>query len=79
MTKYETIKALEKRYHCHINRDTFFDPLYRKEFESFSIYSSDGWCWGKVIGYRALIRTLVKDKLELMRLANLDELIAKGY
>lgn len=77
MTKYETIKNLEKRYHVVITRDTFFDPLSRRECEDFHIYSKDGCCWDKVIGYRSLIRTLVEDKVALRRLAGLEELVRR--
>ena len=77
MTNYETIKKLEKRYHVVITRETFFDPLYRRECEDFHIYSKDGCCWDKVIGYRSLIRTLAEDKDALRRLAGLDYLVKK--
>ena len=77
MTRQSTIKALEKRYHVHIERETFFDPFYRRECEDFKIYSLDGCCWDKVIGYRSLIRTLVRDKDALRRLAGLEELVRK--
>lgn len=77
MTKYETIKNLEKRYHVHITRDTFWNPLTQQEQEDFHIYTMDGCCWDKVIGYRSLIRTLVNDKVALLRMAGLEYLIEK--
>ena len=77
MTKYETIKTLEKRYHCQIQRSTFYNPISGQEQESFIIYSLDGCCWDKVIGYRSLVRTLVEDKVPLRRLAGLEMLVRK--
>ena len=65
MTNHETIKMLEKRYNVHITRDFFYDPLSRKEYEDFKIYTADGCCWDKVIGYRSLVHTLASDKESL--------------
>ena len=62
MTKRETIKKLEKQYGVHIDRDTFFNPLSMEEHEDFKIYTADGCCWDKVIGYRSLVCTLAEDK-----------------
>ena len=75
MTSYETIKMLEKRYHVHIDRDTFFDPLWRRECEDFKVYSMDGCCWDKVIGYRSLIHMLATDKEALKRIASREEVL----
>ena len=77
MTNYETIKTLEKRYHVTITRDIFWMPLTGEEKEDFQIYTKDGCCWDKVIGYRSLIRTLSRDKDALRRLAGLDYLVKK--
>jgi len=77
MTNYETIKKLEKHYHVHIDRDTFWNPLTQEEKEDFKIYTLDGCCWDKVIGYRSLIHTLAEDKDALRRLAGLDYLVKK--
>ena len=68
MTSHETIKTLEKRYLVHIDRDTFFDPLSMRECEDFKIYTLDGCCWDKVIGYRSLIHTLATDKTQLLKI-----------
>ena len=71
MTKIETIKALEKKYHVHIDRDFFYGPYYSDvQHESFKIYSADGCCWDKVIGYRSLVRSLADGKKGLEELAN---------
>ena len=40
-----------------------------EEKEDFKIYSLDGCCWDKVIGYRSLIATLKEDKEALKRIA----------
>ena len=70
MTKHSTIKALEERYHVHIERDEYLAPYYTGEVrESFHIYSGDGDCWDKVLGYKSLVRTLARDKEALKRLA----------
>ena len=68
MTKHETIKTLEKRYHVHIDRYTGYDPLYHEEFEDFHVYTLDGCCWDKVIGYRSLVHMLATDKESLARI-----------
>lgn len=68
MTKLETIKTLEKRYLVYINRDTFWNPLTNREIEDFKIYTLDGCCWDKVIGYRSLIHCLVSDKKSLLKI-----------
>ena len=70
MTSRETIKKLENRYHVHIDRETFYDPLWRKECEDFKIYTHDGCCWDKVIGYRSLVHTLAEDKEHLLKIHN---------
>ena len=70
MTNPETIKTLEKRYHVHIDREFFYMPLSGERCEDFKIYTLDGCCWDKVIGYRSLIRTLADDKDALKRIAN---------
>ena len=62
MTSRETIKTLENRYNVFIERNTFWNPLTRHERESFNVYSSDGCCWDKVIGYRSLIKALAEGK-----------------
>lgn len=78
MTKPETIKKLEKRYHCKIDQNWDYKRWpYKGEFEYFHIYSLDGCHWDCVIGYRSLIKTLVEDKDALRRLAGLDYLIKK--
>ena len=73
MTAIETIRNLEKRYHVHIDREFFYMPLSGERCEDFKIYSADGCCWDKVIGYRSLIRTLAEDKDALKRIANREE------
>ena len=72
MTKTETIKSLEKRYNVHIDRDTFYGVFSGKEHETFHIYSADGCCWDKVIGYRSLVKTLAEDKDSLNRIAKMN-------
>ena len=69
MTRTETIRNLEKRYHVHIDREFFYLPLSCERCEDFKIYTRDGCCWDKVIGYRSLIRTLADDKEALLRIA----------
>ena len=70
MTKAETIKALERKYHVCINKDYFTGPYFSNELkESFDIYSADGCCYDRVIGYRSLIKTLAEGKESLKRLA----------
>ena len=69
MTKPETIKTLEKRYHVHIDRDFFWMPLSGVECEDFKVYTLDGCCWDKVIGYRSLVSMLAEDKEHLKRIA----------
>ena len=73
MTHIETIRNLEKRYHVRIVRETFWMPLTGEEKEDFKIYTLDGCCWDKVIGYRSLISTLARDKDALKRIANREE------
>ena len=68
MTSRETIKKLENRYLVHIDRDTFWNPLTAEEKEDFKIYTLDGCCWDKVIGYRSLIHTLATDKEHLLKI-----------
>ena len=68
MTKTETIKKLQKRYHVHIDRETFYSRLSGAEYEDFKIYTLDGCCWDKVIGYRSLIATLARDKEALAKI-----------
>lgn len=73
MTRTETIRNLEKRYHVHIDRDFFYMPLSGERCEDFKIYTRDGCCWDKVIGYRSLIATLARDKASLLRIAKGEE------
>ena len=68
MTNYSTIKALEERYMVHIDRDTFWNPLTLTDGEDFKIYTLDGCCWDKVIGYRSLVHTLATDKENLLKI-----------
>ena len=72
MTKPETIKTLEKRYHVHIDREFYYPPFPwgDETWESFYVYSKDGCCWDKIIGYRSLVRTLARDKDALKRIAD---------
>lgn len=75
MTKPETVKKLEERYHCHITKETKYRPYpWTGEYEVFYIYSMDGCHWETVIGYRSLINELVESQVPLRRLANLDRL-----
>lgn len=62
MTNKATIKNLETRYNVFIERNTFYNPLTMEDRESFNVYSSDGCCYDKVIGYRSLVRTLSENK-----------------
>ena len=79
MTQPETIKKLEKRYNCHIDRERNFYPWpYSGEYEAFKIYSMDGCKWSSVIGYRSLIKELMESKDSLRRLANIQLLIDNG-
>ena len=70
MTNINTIRNLENRYHVNITREFFWMPLTGEEKEDFKIYTLDGCCWDKVIGYRSLICTLSRDKDALKRIAD---------
>ena len=70
MTKPETIKALEKKYHVHIDKDYYTGPYYDTQLkESFKIYSMDGCKWDNVNGYRSLVKTLAEDREALLKIA----------
>ena len=79
MTSPETIKKLEKRYGVKITRDIIYYPFpwNADPKEDFHIYTMDGCCWDKVVGYRSLVATLARDKVSLRRLAGLDYLVKK--
>lgn len=80
MTKPETIKTLEERYKCHIERETYSKAFFSNEVgESFKIYSKDGCHWSTVNGYKSLIKELADSKQSLRRLANLQALVDQGY
>lgn len=68
MTSPETIRKLEDRYMVHIDRDFFWNPLTAEEKEDFKVYTLDGCCWDKVIGYRSLVHTLATDKAHLLKI-----------
>ena len=79
MTKPETVKKLEERYHCHITKETRYRPYpWSGEYELFCIYSMDNCHWETVIGYHTLVKELADSKDALRRLANLEMLIAEG-
>lgn len=80
MTRPETIKKLEKRYNCHIDREWgYYKYPFSGEYEMFKVYSKDGCHWSTVIGYRSLIKELVESKDALRRLGNLQLMIDNGY
>ena len=69
MTKKETIRNLEKKYHVIIDKDISYGPFSNEPNENFKIYSADRSCFDHVIGYRSLVRTLSESKKFLAQLA----------
>ena len=80
MTKLDTIKDLERKYHVHITCEYVFSRPFGDNTigEMFKVYSADNCHWDTVIGYRALRSMLKEDKTSLARLWGLQTRIERG-